>query len=262
MIDSKHVGIFLLVPLLPATFAYNEITGVELITKHLVDINENDVRQLMSGFSEFAKIIFRSWSYRVDNLNRNSLLEIFRAGAISCPTKALSVHTMMLSTAFNTSCQPNIRLHIFASPKPLICAETGRKILPGEELCFAEHYSFACMTTDERQETMREAPFYPRRCACRFCAQPAMERLASDMRRCLMRNLWFMLKGHDLPNVKPKITISVKDKIGTPQWRLHRRLFDKLAEVEGVSWMIEDLEKIDRSGVTGPAVLRQVLVEW
>jgi hypothetical protein len=262
MIDSKNVGIFLMVPLLPAMVAYVEDTSVELITKHLVDINENDVRRIMSGFSDFAKIVFRSWTYRVDNLNRDSILELFRAGALSCPTKAFSVHTMMLSTAFNASCQPNICLHIYTSPGPLICAETCRKILPGEELCFAEHYSFACMTTDERQETMVEASIYPHRCACRLCAQPAAERLASDMRRCLMRNLWLMLKGHDLPNVKPKVTISEKDKVGSPQWHLHRRLFDKLAEVEGVSWMIEDLEKMDRSGARGPVVLRQTLVEW
>jgi hypothetical protein len=77
-----------------------------------------------------------------------------------------------------------------------------------------------------------------------------------------MRNLWGRLKGRDLPNVKPTLTITKKDKHGSPQWRLHRCVFDKLAEVEGVSWMIEDLEKIDRSGVTGPTVLRQTLVEW
>jgi hypothetical protein len=76
-----------------------------------------------------------------------------------------------------------------------------------------------------------------------------------------MRNLRGMLKGRDLPNVEPNVTISKKDMHGSPQWRLPRHVFDKLAEVQGASWMIEDLEKIDRSGVTTPAVLRQTLVE-
>lgn len=262
MTDSKTVGIFSTKAFIPMRAAYVEESGVEPIMKPIVNIDESDVHQLMNGFPEAVQVVFRYWTYRIEKLNRDSLLEIFRAGALSCPTKAMSVHTIMFSTTFNTSCQPNIRLHFAKNPVPRIYVEAGRKILPGEELCFAEHYSFGCMTTVERQETMVEAPIYPQRCVCRLCAQPVAERLASDMRRCLMRNLWGRLKGRDLPNVKPTLTITKKDKHGSPQWRLHRCVFDKLAEVEGVSWMIEDLEKIDRSGVTGPTVLRQTLVEW
>jgi hypothetical protein len=258
MIDSENVGIFSTKTFLSKRTAYVEESGVEPIMKHMLDLDESDVRRLMSSFPEVAQDISRI----CEGLSGDMLLAVFRFGALSCPTKAMSVHGIRFSNTFNTSCQPNIRLHFDRTPVPRIIVKAGRKILPGEELVFAEHYSFACMTTIERREAMTEALRHPQLCTCLLCAQSAAERLASDMRRCLMRHLWFMVKGRDLPNVRPKVTSFKKDKFGSPQWRLRWHILDKLAEAEGVSWMIEDLEKIDRRGVTGPVVLRQVLVEW
>jgi hypothetical protein len=88
-------------------------------------------------------------------------LDIFQAGALSCPDTPFCSHAITFSTTFNTSCQPNVRLHI-SLQKPLrLFVEAAKFILPSEQFCFAEHYNFASMVTSEQQEPMLEAPIFP-----------------------------------------------------------------------------------------------------
>jgi hypothetical protein len=172
------------------------------IPSSMHDLDESFVRKFMGSLPQMVQFVCCRSSSKVEPKNRDSPLEIFRAGAVSSPTKELSIFTTYFSTSFNTSCRPNVRI---CNSKADLLVKAARQILPGEELCYAVHYSFACMTTAERQEAMTTTAILPRRCTCNVCTQPAAERLVSDWRRELMRTLWFLLKGHDLPNVKPKI---------------------------------------------------------
>jgi len=80
-----------------------------------------------------------------------------------------------------------------------------RNIEPGEELTFAYIADYHYMTTEERRPALLALAFFDQ-CLCELCTRPVQDRLASEMRRFLVRRLLCVVKGRDLRGVPPTVT--------------------------------------------------------
>ncbi|KAF1818444.1 uncharacterized protein K489DRAFT_94143 [Dissoconium aciculare CBS 342.82] len=151
----------------------------------------------------------------VQILDRNSLLGLFRATAFALSHRSVTPFYTIYALA-NPSCTPTIFfcVHPFAIGL-FVFMECDVKA--GDELCYAYTASVACMTTAERQEFFSDARHIDAfTCRCELCSAPPDHiRQLSDMRRCAMRHLLYLLKGCDLPDVPRRIPRMRRDPPGS-----------------------------------------------
>lgn len=141
---------------------------------------------------------------------------------------------------FNHSCSPNCSMTA-RSRRELECYVI-KDVAAGSELTFAYQEDFLYLTTDDRQQLMRQASVLTSdTCSCSLCIKPAAERHQSDLHRSLLRPLMHIWNGEDiaggfntdidgsaLENVYGLADYS-EDKVTEPL-----RLFIDLAEQEGI----------------------------
>jgi hypothetical protein len=142
----------------------------------------------------------------------------------------------------NPSCTPNTRIMVntFTHDIALFLENDASA---GDELCYPVTHSLSCMTTAERriylQRSQGDGTFV---CGCATCRAPDEIRRISDLRRCVMRHLLYLIKGCDLPDVEPTVPEWKQDLVGSRIWELHLELFDLLAEAERVAWLVPYLK--------------------
>ncbi|KXT01160.1 hypothetical protein AC578_606 [Pseudocercospora eumusae] len=100
------------------------------------------------------------------------------------------------ASRFNHSCSPNCAMA--TNDEGQKHCYVFKDVRAGDELTFAYMDPVQYMTTDERQQYLREYLGGP--CLCALCSTPAPQREASDLRRRLMRFLLFIRNGRDLPD--------------------------------------------------------------
>ncbi|KAF7198514.1 SET domain-containing protein 5 [Pseudocercospora fuligena] len=106
------------------------------------------------------------------------------------------------ASRFNHSCSPNCAMA--TNDEGQKHCYVFKNVRAGEELTFAYMDPVQYMTTDERQEYLRDCLSGP--CLCALCSTSAPQREVSDLRRRLMRFLLFIRNGSDLPGeVRRKI---------------------------------------------------------
>jgi hypothetical protein len=170
---------------------------------------------------------------------RSDLFDLFRVTCFGTSRSLSACYTIYSMT--KPSCTPNI----FFLTNP-----TGRglalllhdSVRAGEELCVTYTNSVACMTTADRQKYFSadgETDAFT--CRCATCAAPDSIRELSDMRRCVMRYLHFLITGYDLSDVPVKVRRLKKDKARSALWRWHFKLYGDLAMAEKVGRLAKEL---------------------
>ena len=143
-----------------------------------------------------------------------------------------------VSSRFNHFCLPNATA-IAQNSNGLKHWRIFKDVAPGEELTFT--YMEACqyMTFEERQSYLKYIGLISGY-SCQLCSLPEDKRVASDMRRCLMRHLLYMYTGKDLDGAPSTINGTALQKVNLRTQNLravgtvHAFLFGKLAEAEGL----------------------------
>jgi hypothetical protein len=174
----------------------------------------------------------------LQTLDRSRLLELFRITSY-VPTIYTSLYTVW--TMANPSCTPNINFAVNQLTGCLaLFLHDG--VRAGQELGVAHISGVACMTYAERQEYFAcggEAEGFS--CRCTTCTAPDPVRALSDMRRCVLRHLYFLIMGHDLPYVPVKIRGLKKDKQKSKLWRWHNDLYASISKAEKVDTLAKGL---------------------
>lgn len=115
-----------------------------------------------------------------------------------------------IGSKFNHSCRPNV---IMLTPLKGVyhTFRTIKDVNKGEELTFSYLHDIELMTTEERQKLFqKESTAFA--CTCEHCSLPAHQSLVSDMRRCILRYLFYWLRNKDVRHFgfqSPKVLRSV-----------------------------------------------------
>ncbi|KAM3420216.1 hypothetical protein BST61_g3506 [Cercospora zeina] len=138
------------------------------------------------------------------------------------------------ASRFNNSCLPNCAFSQNKEGSIQVCVT--RNVSAGDELTFVYVQSLQYMTTTERQGLLRPLLDWSS-CMCELCSLPPDQRLASDMRRRLMRHLAFFIRnGVDLEGDVPgRITWSSYSPV--PTFKVASEpvgYFGELAKAEGI----------------------------
>lgn len=189
-------------------------------------INVNDVETAFSSLTKAQKQQFlrmgvsanRSFVSKFDTFMRNR----FNVG------KSLDVEPdgqgmYLLCTRFNHSCVPNAAT-IIGSPPSILKYDQAiyaiKHIARGEEIAITYDASFDYLTTEMR----RSSGLWDFVCNCRACNVTDPFHHVSDMRRALLRGLYYLLTGVDPAGCKgrkiPVTREAEKGKLSPEIWHL------------------------------------------
>lgn len=163
-----------------------------------------------------------------------------RSHSPKCPCKRgvvsannFSGHTFPISSRFNHSCAPNIAM-VAALKGNYQTFRTLKDVALGEELTFNYTSGVAYLSTVQRKYELSSG-FYGFQCLCTLCQQPSSQRLASDIRRVLLRSLTFWLRKRDVPDVSPcPALLQSKPDPSLLRQGVYTLLYALLMEAEGI----------------------------
>lgn len=208
------------------------------IDSPMVSIDKQALRQKLSTLSPAVVHAFKCIPV-LQTISRSRLLDLLRVTYTSVSENSTSCFNLF--AIINPSCTPNVSIKGNCDTGNLALFLHDGIIRAGKELCFTYTSSVVCMTTAERQELFRGGGIDSYTCRCATCTAPDPIRKLSDMRRCVMRHLLYLVMGRDLPEVLPKIRGLTKDKPLSIIFRLHIHLFILLAEAEEVETLANEL---------------------
>jgi hypothetical protein len=219
---------------------------------YLMFVNNSELHRKLSSLSTAQVHAFKHMP-TIQPLDRNSLLDLFRVTSFGVHANYTPCYDIYAMT--NPSCSPNIH-HTLNSATRSLTTFLIRAISAGEELTFAYTASVAFMTTAQRQAFFSSTGAIDSyTCRCELCCMSENLRRLSDMRRCVMRHLLYLMTGHDLPDVPRRIRHMKQDKSSSKQWHWHLQLLDVLAKLEHVEWLVKKLKCNDGRGIDLSAML-------
>lgn len=139
-----------------------------------------------------------------------------------------------IGSRFNHSCDPNITM-LYPLKGVYQTFRTLRAVEAGEELsfCYADKINY--LTTAQRKVELSDDAFHFT-CLCSLCQLPATQRLASDLRRVLLRHLRLWLRKKDIADVQlsPALLETAPDP-KLMERGVYTLLYAMLQEAEGMT---------------------------
>lgn len=241
---GKGKGLFATVPLERGDVIFKE-RQVMAIDEPSYRVTEKAVKQAFDRLSKADQRHFLQLNESIAHAGKSRLFRIFKNSAFN------DTHGSWMTFAvawINHSCVPNATISNGDGSDELIADNT---IAEGDEIFISyKADGFPIMGVKQRKDMLRNTHGFE--CSCPLCAAESEALAISEMRRDLMRSLWYPVNGRHVPDLTSlgssftlrtpedcakmsKLVKKVDKPLGLEQKTIYYFLLAKLQEAEGVA---------------------------